>query len=88
MDYEQIFVSALEKLKHERRYRIFTEIERNAEWFPRARWKSPEGEREIRARLECRWQREHLPAAIRDLVLDDQRLRNYLCWSVFDPATN
>jgi 5-aminolevulinate synthase len=47
MDYEQIFVHALEKLKHERRYRIFTEIERNAEWFPRARWKSPEGEREI-----------------------------------------
>lgn len=47
MDYEQIFVHALEKLKHERRYRIFTEIERNAEWFPRARWKSPGGEREI-----------------------------------------
>jgi hypothetical protein len=53
-----------------------------------AREAAPEGEREIRARLECRWQREHLPAAIRDLVLDDQRLRNYLCWSVFDPATN
>lgn len=35
------------------------------------------------ARLECRWQREQLPDAIRDLVLDDQRLRNNLCWSVF-----
>jgi len=27
-------------------------------------------------RLECRWQREQLPDAIRELVLDDQRLRN------------
>ena len=35
-------------------------------------------------RLECRWQRERLPPAIRDLVLDDQRLRNEICWSVFD----
>ena len=34
--------------------------------------------------LECRWQREQLPEAIRDLVLDDQRLRNHLCWHVFD----
>jgi hypothetical protein len=33
---------------------------------------------------ECRWQREQLPDAIRDLVLDDQRLRNELCWFVFD----
>jgi 5-aminolevulinate synthase len=47
MDYEQIFVHALEKLKHERRYRIFTEIERNAETFPHARWKSADGERDI-----------------------------------------
>lgn len=35
-------------------------------------------------RLECRWQREQLPDEIRDLVLDDQRLRNGICWSVFD----
>jgi hypothetical protein len=35
-------------------------------------------------RAECRWQRERLPAGIRDLVLDDQRLRNHLCWFVFD----
>jgi hypothetical protein len=34
-------------------------------------------------RLECRWQREQLPDAIRELVLDDQRLRNDICWSVF-----
>ncbi|HWK88107.1 MAG TPA: 5-aminolevulinate synthase [Xanthobacteraceae bacterium] len=47
MDYEQIFVHALDKLKHERRYRIFTEIERNAETFPHARWKTADGERDI-----------------------------------------
>jgi hypothetical protein len=35
-------------------------------------------------RRECQWQREQLPDPIRDLVLDDQRLRNGLCWSVFD----
>ena len=35
-------------------------------------------------REECRWQREQLPAEIRELVLDDQRLRNELCWFVFD----
>jgi hypothetical protein len=35
-------------------------------------------------RLECYWQREHLPEAIRELVLDDQRLRNEICWSAFD----
>jgi hypothetical protein len=35
-------------------------------------------------RLECSWQRARLPAEIRELVLDDQRLRNELCWFVFD----
>ncbi len=35
-------------------------------------------------RHECRWQRQRLPEAIRELVLDDQRVRNDLCWSVFD----
>jgi hypothetical protein len=39
---------------------------------------------ESAGRLECRWQREQLPDAIRDLVLEDQRLRNEICWSVFD----
>jgi hypothetical protein len=45
---------------------------------------APEGEGERAGRLECRWQREQLPEAIRALVLDDQRLRNDLCWYVFD----
>ncbi len=45
---------------------------------------APEGEGERARRRECRWQRDQLPDAIRDLVLNDQRLRNDLCWSVFD----
>jgi hypothetical protein len=34
-------------------------------------------------RRERDWQRSRLPAQIRELVLDDQRLRNEVCWSVF-----
>ena len=49
-----------------------------------ARAAAPAGEGESTGRLECRWQRDQLPDAIRDLVLDDQRLRNDICWSVFD----
>src|SRR5262249_51154871 len=45
---------------------------------------APEGEGENAGRIECRWQREQLPDAIRELVLDDQRLRNDICWSAFD----
>lgn len=44
----------------------------------------PEDEAEAAGRAECRWQREQLPDEIRELVLDDQRLRNEICWSVFD----
>ncbi|RDC65584.1 putative immunity protein [Adhaeribacter pallidiroseus] len=43
-----------------------------------------ESEREEMGRKECQWQRNQLPDAIRELVLDDQKLRNYLCWFVFD----
>jgi hypothetical protein len=42
------------------------------------------GEEAQAARGECRWQRDQLPPAIRELVLEDQRLRNDICWSVFD----
>jgi len=45
---------------------------------------APKGEEERAGRLECQWQREQLPQAIRELVLDDQRLRNDICWSVFN----
>jgi len=48
-----------------------------------ARAAAPDGEGESAGRLECRWQRDQLPEAIRELVLDDQQLRNDICWSVF-----
>lgn len=43
-----------------------------------------ESEQDKAGRLECQWQRQQLPDAIRDLVLDDQKLRNEICWFVFD----
>src|SRR2546429_8054599 len=49
-----------------------------------ARAAASEGGGEAAGRLECQWQRDQLPQAIRELVLDDQRLRNDICWSVFD----
>lgn len=49
-----------------------------------ARAAALKNERDHAGRLECQWQREQLPVAIRDLVLDDQRLRNDLCWFVFE----
>jgi hypothetical protein len=49
-----------------------------------ARAAAPAGEGDAAGRLECQWQRGQLPEAIRELVLDDQRLRNDICWSLFD----
>jgi hypothetical protein len=49
-----------------------------------ARAAAPAGESEAAGRRECHWQRAQLPEAVRELVLDDQRLRNDLCWAVFD----
>ncbi len=49
-----------------------------------ARAAAPEGQRHEGGRRECRWQRAQLPSEVRDLVLDDQRLRNHLCWFAFD----
>ncbi len=49
-----------------------------------ARAAAPDGEGDRAGLLECRWQRDQLPEAIRELVLDDQRLRNAICWWVFD----
>ena len=48
-----------------------------------ARAVSPEEKRDEAGRRECLWQRAQLPSAIRGLVLDDQRLRNELCWFAF-----
>lgn len=41
-------------------------------------------QRDRARRRECAWQRARLPASVRDLVLEDQRRRNPICWSVFD----
>jgi len=41
-------------------------------------------ERDDAGLMECRWQRDQLLPGIRDLVLDDERLRNKKCWSLFD----
>jgi hypothetical protein len=49
-----------------------------------AREAAPAGQAEEAGRLECEWQRAQLPSEIRDLVLDDQKLRNEICWFVFD----
>ncbi|MBZ0288832.1 MAG: hypothetical protein K8I30_14540 [Anaerolineae bacterium] len=49
-----------------------------------ARAAASKGEQEEAGRMECQWQRAQLPGEIRELVLDDQRLRNELCWFVFD----
>jgi hypothetical protein len=49
-----------------------------------ARAAAPEDLGMAAGRLECKWQRAQLPHEIRELVLDDQRLRNELCWFVFD----
>src|SRR4051812_38383098 len=49
-----------------------------------ARAAAPDGDAEAAARHACRWQRARLPDAIRDLVLDDQRRRNAICWFAFD----
>ncbi len=49
-----------------------------------ARASAPDGDSAAAGRTECHWQRDQLPDAVRALVLDDQRLRNDICWSVFD----
>ena len=48
-----------------------------------ARAAAPKSERDEAGRLECEWQRARLPDEIRELVLDDQRLRNEYCWFLF-----
>ena len=35
-------------------------------------------------RVERDWQRSRVPIRLRDLVIDDQRRRNSICWFVFD----
>jgi len=47
MNYNDFFASALTRLRDERRYRVFADLERIAGRFPHARWHSPQGPREV-----------------------------------------
>ena len=39
--------------------------------------------KEENAKRECQWQKDQLPEEIRDLVIDDEKNRNNICWNVF-----
>src|SRR6266571_8619155 len=47
MNYDGFFGDAIARLRGERRYRVFAELERIAGRFPRAIWHSPQGPREV-----------------------------------------
>jgi 5-aminolevulinate synthase len=47
MNYDTFFATALSRLRHEQRYRIFADLERTAGRFPHAVWHSPAGRREV-----------------------------------------
>jgi 5-aminolevulinate synthase len=47
MDYQRYFTDALGRLRAERRYRVFADLERIAGRFPHALWHSPQGAKEV-----------------------------------------
>src|SRR3989440_12930731 len=47
MNYDGCFGDAIARLRGERRYRVFADLERIAGRFPRAIWHAPQGPREV-----------------------------------------
>jgi 5-aminolevulinate synthase len=47
MEYRRYFERAIERLKSERRYRVFADLERNAGAYPSARWHQRGGARDV-----------------------------------------
>jgi len=47
MTYAQFFEDAVARLKDERRYRVFADLERSVGGFPRATWHGPDGARDV-----------------------------------------
>ena len=47
MNYDEFFADAIGRLWHERRYRVFADLERIAGRFPHAIWHSPQGLRDV-----------------------------------------
>src|SRR5213593_3732586 len=47
MNYDAFFTDALARLREERRYRVFADLERLAGRFPQAIWHSPRGPQEV-----------------------------------------
>src|SRR5438132_12854287 len=47
MNYDRCFADALARLRDERRYRTFADLERIAGRFPHAVWHSPHGKRDV-----------------------------------------
>ena len=47
MNYDAFFADALARLRDERRYRVFADLERIAGRFPHAIWHAPQGPREV-----------------------------------------
>ena len=44
----------------------------------------PAAAADIARAAERSWQRERIPGAVRELVIEDQQLRSPICWHVFD----
>ncbi len=47
MNYDTFFAGALQRLRDERRYRVFADLERIAGRFPHAFWHAPDGRRDV-----------------------------------------